>query len=115
MDKEEILNNKKEIEKTGSLVPNSEMDVYFVRSNEKGYFIQLENPKVLEEKEFIFGLGLHTDPPEKLDKNKAWLYYWCMRLNRAYVNGWGASQGISTWPDKNYYEELDRLYKKMTT
>jgi len=60
------------------------------------------------EDEVIFGMDCSDI------KNKAWLDYWCLRLNRAFVNGWMGSQGISSWPDNGYYEELDRLFKIMS-
>lgn len=45
---------------------------------------------------------------------KAFLDYWCMRLNRAFVNGWFGAKGVSSWPDNNYYLILNELYRKWT-
>ena len=89
--------------------PN-EYNVYFVeeiqRNNIKGYQIILKSNDL--NKEVIFGMD-----SDEAGQSKAWLDYICLRLNRAFVNGWFAAKGVSSWPDKGYYEELDRLFKIM--
>lgn len=79
-----------------------------IRCTDKGendYKIILDANRA--EEEFIFGLDCSNS------KNKAWLDYWCLRLNRAFVNGWMGGQGLSSWPDEEYYKELDRLFNLM--
>lgn len=80
-----------------------------IRCTDKGendYKIVLDTNRAKEET--IFGMDCYDA------KNKAWLDYWCLRLNRAFVNGWMGSQGVSSWPDEGYYKELDRLFNLMS-
>lgn len=58
----------------------------------------------IPEFEHIFGLP-------KSEKGQAFLEYWRLRLNRAFINGWFGRGGQSNYPDAGYYEELERLYQ----
>lgn len=86
-----------------------EYNLYSVQEEEKngkkGHAIILGNNKL--DGELIFGANA-----DESGKNKAFLDYWCLRLNRAFVQGWAFSKGASSIPSMGYYEELDRLYKK---
>ena len=80
-----------------------------IKSSDKGendYEIILDTNR--DNPEHIFGMDCSNI------KNKAWLDYWCLRLNRAFVNGWMGSQGVSSWPYEKYYKELDRLFDLMS-
>jgi len=89
--------------------PN-DYDVYFVkevqRNGSRGYQLYLNIGG--DGEEAIFGLDFDEN-----GKNKAWLDYWAMRLNRAFVNGWFGAKGLSSHPDAKYYEELNRLFDLM--
>ena len=57
--------------------------------------------------------GYNRAVKEEIEFLRDMLDYWCLRLNRAFINGWMGSQGISSWPDDDYYKELDRLFNLM--
>lgn len=98
------------------LIKADELNVYFVKphfdkqnqkeENKIGNKIVFINIDGTEE----FILGLSEYPPE----NKLWLEYLCLRLNRAFINGWFASKGIISYPDNEYYNILNELFKKIT-
>lgn len=86
-------------------------DIYQVveieRENNQYYSLRLYgNPGEVDgipEFEHIIGLP-------KNEKNKAYLEYWKLRLNRSFINGWFARDGVSSYPENGYYNELNRLY-----
>jgi hypothetical protein len=92
-------------------VSSKEFDLYKVEPNRNGYGIFLyTDSSDPTKKELIFGL---KEEGEGLQK--AFLDYWCLRLNRAFVQGWCFARGYNiTYPSKEYYEQLDELYEKWT-
>lgn len=88
-----------------------EYNLYLVKEIErngvKAYQLVFKSSESNEE--FIFGMD-----SDDSGRNKSWLDYWCLRLNRAFMNGWFGAKGVSSWPDDRYYEELDRLFNKMS-
>lgn len=89
-----------------------EFNVYKVEEVEKDgkpwYSLRLYgNPCAVEgipEFEHIFGMP-------KGERGFAFLKYWEMRLNRAFVNGAFMSKGLSSYPLKDYYSQLNEYYK----
>lgn len=60
------------------------------------------------QKELIFSVDV-----DETGQTKAFLDYWCLRLNRAFVQGWCFARGYNvTYPTKEYFEQLDLLFKK---
>lgn len=90
-----------------SEVLSTEVEIYHVRQYKDGYGIFLDDSNCIHEPELIFGTNCTLDSP-----HKAFLDYWCMRLNRAFINGWFGAQGKSSWPAKDYYARLDQLCQK---
>lgn len=63
----------------------------------------------LNKKEKIFSLD------KGKDVYKEFLDYWCLRLNRAFVQGWSFARGYNfCYPSPEYFKQLDDLYEKWT-
>ena len=98
------------------IVLPEEFDLYKVEENkspdgEDGWGIYLyydgSDPS---KRELIFGLNKNNG-----GDSKAFLDYWCLRLNRAFVQGWSFARGHNVcYPSEGYYEQLNQLYEKWT-
>lgn len=77
------------------------------RDGKRGNQIVLDTNRPDCPEEFIFGM-------DESPTNLAWLEYIALRLNRAFVNGWYGSQGVSSWPDDDYYAAVDAAWEKLT-
>lgn len=89
-------------------VEGEALEAFFVKENEKGIFIQFENPKVATDTFFVFGIN-----GEKDERSRAFLGYWALQLNRAFALGGFFTQGKSAMPDQSFFDELTRLYELM--
>jgi hypothetical protein len=97
-------------------ISSEEFDLYKVEESEapdgqKGWGIYLYyDSSDLDKKELIFGLNKSNsgDP-------KAFLDYWCLRLNRAFVQGWCYARGYNVnYPSEGYFKQLNELFEKWT-
>lgn len=91
---------------------SEEYSPYLVKETKKdglkGFELVFRDKELNEE--LIFAMK-----PDKSGVNRAWVDYWCLRLNRAFIDGWFGAKGVPIKHDSRHYEELDRLFKKMTS
>lgn len=99
------------------IIKSTEFDLYEVVEKDnpatgaEGHGIYLSydsaNP---DKKELIFGLDKKND-----GTNKAFLDYWCLRLNRAFVQGWCYAKGYNVnYPSEGYFKSLNELVEVWT-
>lgn len=91
--------------KTGT-VSSKEMDVYEVVESDQRYVLRLVTNNPDMPYEHIMSVA------EKSPATLAMLQYWCLRLNRAFVNGYFFSEGLSSSPDEVYYQRVDKCFKQ---
>ena len=101
------------------VIQAKEIELYIVEkaqnkndNNKDGWAIFLNGDTLNPlNKELIFGLD-----EDKEGKNKAFLDYWCARLNRSFVQGWALAKGYNVcYPSEGYFKALDELYEKWTS
>jgi len=70
---------------------------------------------IVESEQFVilkFGQENIFGVPKSQPHNRAMLEFWKMWSERCFVSGVAAAQGISTWPDEEWYKDLDVHYKE---